>query len=687
MGRGSNSAAEARASSGEGAGTDSSAAAAGPGLVWGLRVGLVALTLVAFWPALSQGLVDWDDSLNLLENERFRGFSAENLRWMFFETHVGHWQPLTWLSFALDWELWGDDWRRYHLLSLALHAANALLFFALARVLFARAAGTPGQGSLSDAGNRAQTWGAGLAAALFAVHPLRVESVAWATERRDVLAGFFLLLTMLFWLRAVAQARLRVSALALALVCFALSLFSKAWGITLPVVLLVLDAWPLRRWRATGGEHSTRTLLIEKLPWALFACLAAYVALRAQAVGQGGQTAVMSLADHPLANRLAQASYGLVFYVQKTLWPVGLSPLYELEVEFDALRTRYVVAGTLVVVITLAAWFARRRYPAVLVAWLTFVVIVSPVSGLAQSGAQIAADRYTYLACMPFALLGGAALGALCARSLSAGLGLGALLVGGATLLSVQQTRVWRDSPTLWEHAVAVEPDSYVAHYNLAVNFHRAGQLDQAQAAFRRSVECHPGEGNYQARLELVKLLRRSGELAEAEAELRRGLAEAPQTWDLLTYLGQMIGAARAPELEPLWAAGVAADPEDWRGLYVHAEYLLSIDKPDEATQQWRRSAELAANTGEAESPEPFARLAEMLVQRADWQGAELAWRNACILSQRLHGRPNPAFTLGHARALLALGKTIEAQNILNKYLPGDPRAQALLQQAAGRRP
>ena len=411
---------------------------------------IVLAVLACFWPALDAEFVDWDDDLNLTDNAAYRGLGPAHLGWMLRTTLGGHYQPLTWLTFGLDHALWGMDAGGYHLTNVLLHAANAVLVFLLARALVARALGPGCAPVLPPA--------AAIGALLFAVHPLRVESVAWVSERRDVLSGLFYLATILTYLRLQgATGRRRAGWLAASLACFVLSLLAKAWGMTLPLVLLVLDAYPLGRL----GRGRWRAALAEKAPYAAPALAAAVMAFLAQRSVEE----MRSLAEHGLAARVAQAAYGLCFYLGKTLLPLGLSPVYLLEPDLDPTAPRYLASMAAVAGVTLAAIAFRRRRPWLLAAWAVYVVTVSPVLGIAQTGPQLVADRYTYLACIPWALVAAGAVARLARRPRHA------LAVAGVALavlgpLTVRQTAVWRDSRTLWTHAIRLDPASYLAYTN-----------------------------------------------------------------------------------------------------------------------------------------------------------------------------------------------------------------------------
>ncbi|TMA47342.1 MAG: tetratricopeptide repeat protein [Deltaproteobacteria bacterium] len=455
----------------------------GRAVPWGMQLALpgilVLVVFTCFLPTLGNDFVAWDDDLNFTENPNYRGLSWSNLRWMLTTVHGGHYQPLSWMTLGLDYVVWGMSPTGYHLTNLLLHAANAVAFYLVVAALLRR---------LSPSGSGMPA-AAAVGALLFAIHPLRVEAVAWASERRDVLSGFFYLIAVLAYLRMQNGARGRW--LAVSLGSFVLSLLSEAWGITLPVVLLALDLYPLRR-----GLRAR--VLLEKAPYGLIALAFAVLAFRAQAPIE----AMRTLAQHGVIARVAQAAYGLWFYLGKTLVPVGLSPLYLLELQLDPMRPRYVLAILGVVGLTAGLVLLRHCAPGLLAAWVCYAVIVSPVLGFVQTGPQIAADRYTYLACLPWAVLLAGGVRAL-ARGREAGrLRLGTWYVPMAAVvmtlavlgaLTFAQTRIWRDSRTLWEYVLRIDPTNYVAYTNRGIVRYAAGDKRGALADYNSALAIHPG--------------------------------------------------------------------------------------------------------------------------------------------------------------------------------------------------
>jgi len=461
-------------------GTKRESGGGGAAAFW-LGCGVAVAVLIAFAPVWNCEFVNWDDTENFLNNTQYRGLSLTHLRWMFTTVHGGPYQPLSWLTLAVDHAFWGMQPRGYHVTNLVLHAANAVLVYALALVLL----------SWNQAPAARGTWlpvAAAVVALGFALHPLRVESVAWVTERRDVLSLFFLLLTVLAYLRRVDARPAKASRkwLALSLGCFVLSLLSKAWGMTLPVVLLILDAYPLRRF--TSQRDTPSRIVAEKLPFLVLAGAAMVIAVR----GQFAAGEMRTLAQYGIMARTMQSAYGLVFYLWKTLVPLNLSPVYPLRPDFDPTAPFYVLCALAVVATTLVLIRLRHRWPWALSAWAGYVVIASPVLGFVQSGPQIVADRYTYVACLPWALLVGAALLRLASdRRPPVVVVLAAILVMlGA--LTFRQTRVWTNGFTLWDHALHIDPTNYVANVNRGwLQMHR-GDLDGALAYYDAALRSNP---------------------------------------------------------------------------------------------------------------------------------------------------------------------------------------------------
>ena len=572
---------------------------------WALPVLIAIVTLVVFSPALQNGFVSWDDDKNFLENPLYRGLGWSELRWMFTTSQGGHYQPLSWMTLGLDYLLWGMNPRGYHLTNVLVHAANAVLFWFVSLRLLSLAFFRT-----SAAKDLALHVAAGLAALVFSVHPLRVESVAWATARRDVLSAFFFLWTLLCYLRASTVAE-TVSArrrwMTAAVFVYALSLLSKAIGMTLPVVLLALDVYPLRRLGGGSGKWfgpGVRRIWFEKVPFLLLAAIFGIVAL----LIQGDAGALKPLERYGLASRLAQALFGAVFYLWKTAIPLGLSPLYELPAELGPLDWPYILGGVAVLGISIALLALRERWPAGLAIWVYYLVVLAPVSGITQTGAQITADRYSYLSCLGWAILAGAGLlrcwrawigGRIGLRTLITVEGLAIAIVVGLGVLSWRQVQVWHDSEKLWRHVLAIDPKSSIAHNSLGVVLVGRGELKEAIEHYREALQMDPAYAK--AHNNLGSALAMRGELQEGVEHYREALRIDPAYAKAHYNLG--VALARQDHLEEAIAhfrQALQADPAYAMAHHNLGTALAIQGELEEAVDHFRQALQIQPEFAEA---------------------------------------------------------------------------------------
>ena len=516
-----------------------------------LPAGIFLVALAAFLPALDAEFLNWDDDINFLGNSGFRGLGWPQLKWMWTATLMGHYIPLTWMSLGLNYALGGMDPWGYHLGNMLLHAANAVVVYFVARRLLIAAgasAGAPG------------SWGAAFAALVFGVHPLRVESVAWITERRDVLCALFFLLAVWTYLISVDRVR-RPGWRAASVVLFAAALLAKAQAVPLPLALLLLDAYPLRRIGVIGWRRS----IAEKLPYFALSLAAGVVAIAAirHAI------TFTDYAQYGPGARLAMMAYAILFYPSKWLWPMGLSPLYELPARVDPLAGRFLEAIVVLALATAALVALRRRWPAGLAVWSYSALMVLPVVGPLHAGNQLAHDRYSYLSGLGFAVLAGGALawalGALArgslrplvGRAVACAAGVVVLGLGSATLI---QTSEWRDSGTLWAMAVDQDPECAVCLNNLAQALASQGNLDAAEHAFRRSLALRERP---MTRNNLGGVLQVRGQFEAAEREYRLALRMQPDLREALANLGDLyVRQGRTEEARPLFLRLVEIAPD-----------------------------------------------------------------------------------------------------------------------------
>ncbi|MBM3990594.1 MAG: tetratricopeptide repeat protein [Planctomycetes bacterium] len=483
--------------------------AAAARLRWLGALAVLAAALWPFWTSLEFPFLAWDDDVNFTHNDGFRGLDAEHLRWMWTSFYAGHYMPLSWMSCALDYELAGLDARMFHATNLALHATCALLLFlALDELL-----------ELGGVGAR-RVAAAALGACFFAAHPLRVESVVWLTERRDVLSGAFLALSAWSWIRAQRALAARSRWLGLSILAFAASLLSKVAGLGFPLVLLALDAWPLRRHDRVGW----RPRIVEKLPYFALALGGAVLGILGQRYG----TQVLADLDaRPLLERLAISTFAFRSYLRHTLLPLGLSPFYELPARIALLEPRYLASLVFVLASSVFLFLRRRRsntHAALWTAWWSLCVLVAPVIGIVHAGHQIAADRYTYLP--SFALAG------LVAAALARWQGRAALVAFAGCIVALgftarATTAHWSDTRTLFERVISIEPDSYLGHHKLGVLLHQAGEPQAALEHFDRALALRPERPQADLRYDRA-LARMALERRDALEDIERALDEQP---------------------------------------------------------------------------------------------------------------------------------------------------------------
>jgi len=609
-------------------------------VIRGLRVPLLAAALVlatiaVYAPVRHHEFLAWDDDIYVTRNPNLeRPLDAEAVARAFREPYESNWIPLTWLSLHVDRALFGADPGAFHLVNLGLHALGALLLFAA----LARMTGAPGRSFA--------------VAAVFAVHPLHVESVAWVAERKDVLAGVFFGAVLLLWARyAERPGALRYAAVAAAL---AAGLLAKPVLAPVPLLLLLLDSWPLRR---LAGRRRVRRALLEKLPLLALSAAAGAAAYAAQsAAGSVARTI-------PLDARIANALRAIPAYVGQAVWPRDLAFFYP-HPEPELLAPATLAAGACVLAVTaLTVWQARAR-PHLLVGWLWFTGLLLPVLGLVQVGLQARADRYTYLPLAGLALalvweLGARWPRARVARAAGAAAGGTALLA--LAIVARAQVHVWSDSRTLFAHAVEVTEDNYLAHRKLADTLLAEGELEGAEAHYEKALALRPRWVD--AHVGLAEVLRERGRADAARARLRLALSLAPDSADAHARLGRALleegDAGRAlVHLRRALRAGAGLEEADVRSLLGAA--LLRTGRAGEAVVHLEaavaerpRSADLRASLGMALVAAGRPREADPHLERAlaaRLDDPEL--RHAAGEAARAGGRPAEAAR--HYRTALA---------------------------------
>jgi len=604
-----------------------------------------ALAFIAFLPTLEATFVNWDDEASFLTNTAYRGLGWAQVRWMFTTTFLGHWSPLTWMTWSLNYVTGGLDPWGYHLGNLLLHSANVALLWLVARRLLAI-------GSSAATTSSTIAAGATIAALVWGLHPLRAEAVAWASARRDVLCGLFYLLAVLAYLRGVARgAGIERRWWALSLAAFAAALSSKTIAMTLPLTLLLLDVYPLRR-RGLGWWSLTR----EKLPYAILAAAAGVVAFVARQ--ESGN--ITAYTQYGAGARLALAASTLWFSWWKSLWPAGLSPMYELPQRVDLGQARFLGPLLAVTALTAALVLLRRRWPAGLAAWAQSVIVLVPISGVVHSGYQLTADRYSYLSGLGLSVLAGAGLvwvwqhaGGGPARRWMRPLvwAAAALVVVALGATGRAQTTIWKDSETLWRQAAEVDPSCSLCESNLGRVVARPGRFAEGETHVRRAIALRPDRPGPHENMGTIMLaqgrsseaeehfrraatlqpdraasrnalgvaLASQGRDREAEAEFQEAARRSPRLVDAPANLGVLytrqgrfeeavVPLRRALALDG-GRAGVRADLG--RALRGRAIELAREGRLDEAARLWQEASPLAG-----EDPDLLRDLGQALVER-----------------------------------------------------------------------
>jgi len=469
---------------------------------------LIVAVLAVYSPVGSYDFINLDDNEYVTENPFVRGgINAENVRWAFTAFHSGHWHPLTWLSLALDCTLFGATPGALHLVNVVLHAANAALLFSW----LAAATGSARRSAV--------------VAALFALHPLRVESVAWVTERKDVLSGCFLMLTLWAYVGYCRKPTLWRYTQVIA--GFACALLAKPVVVTVPFMFLLLDFWPLGRHRRVAAESSGHDagrwrslagLLLEKIPFLLLGLATLAVTVTAQRAAG----AAVSNAQLPLDMRVEAAAWNYLAYIGKTLWPVDLAVFYPLH---PVPAWRGALGGLAIAVLTLLAYRLRARRPYVLMGWLWFLVTLLPVIGLVQFGGQGIADRFTYIPHIGLFVLAVWTLADLSSeRTAACG---AAVVLCLCVVITSWQLRFWRDSITLFTRALAVTSDNFMAHNNLGVELAARGDAEAAERHYAEAVRINPTWPEAQNNLGMAYAV--GGDYARARGHFEQALRVRPQ--------------------------------------------------------------------------------------------------------------------------------------------------------------
>jgi len=567
-------------------------------------LGLVLAVAAVFGQTLDYNFINYDDNQYVFRNtDVSSGLSARGVAWAFSQRHANNWHPLTWLSHMLDCQLYGLEPWGHHLTNVLLHAATAVVLFLVLQCM---------TGGL---------WPSALAAALFAVHPLRVESVAWVSERKDVLSGLFFVLCLGAYAGYVRRPGAWSRYLMLILL-YVFGLMSKPILVTLPAVLLFLDFWPLGRFshvsplplgegqgvRAESDEcanaltlalsrreRGLARLVLEKLPLIALSAAACLATIWAQSGAISGAEYV------PLPWRIGNAVVSYAVYIGQMFYPVGLAVLYP-HPGVHLPLWQAAAAALVLTAITAASLVGRRRYPFLLAGWLWYLVMLLPVIGLIQVGRQAHADRYTYLPQIGLAV----ALAWTVAELVRLHPGWKRWLATVSTLwvivmaiAAIRQTTYWRDSPTLWARALARGGANPTAHLNLGVAWANYDQLDSAIVELRLAIQEDPDF--VKAHFGLGVVLEKQGKLDEAMAQYRRTIELDPEHPEAPNALGAaLVGQGKVSEAIPLYRKAIELKPDFAEAHNNLGAALEAVGEDEEAALCYERAIQLKSDYAEA---------------------------------------------------------------------------------------
>jgi tetratricopeptide (TPR) repeat protein len=569
--------------------------APGPALQVGVALTVMAVCAGAFALSWRQGFVNWDDQTNFIENSSIREVSWEAVAWAFTTRHMGHYQPINWLTFLTDNALFGLNPQAFHRTQSVLHGITAVMIFLLTLRLLERA-------RISSA--RVRTLAAAIATICWGVHPLRVESVAWASARTDVLATLFYTAAVFVYVghRSTSPPISTLRLLAVTAL-YVLALLSKVLAITLPVVLIVLDVYLGRlSWPPWKDPEKARRAILEKLPMLAIAVAAALSAFWA------GEKAVAALEQKTAEWRISALAVGLVFPLYKTLVPVWLSPLYEYPVRFGFTHPTVILFAALFAVFVIGAILIHRKCPACVAAMSCYLIILFPVSGLLQRGPQMAADRYSYLATVPILVLTAAGISWVLPRfPRTTGLGLAGMFIALLALTNIQVKR-WGDSFTLWRHAIALDPSNATAHDGLAAALARAEQLDEAERHYKAALAFQPLQ--HTARFGLANIQREKEQFDDAITNYLEVIRQQPGFSPARLGAGMtLVLCERYGEAEPHLRRLLEDDADHTLGLHLLADALAGQGRYSEAVALLDRAIAIARKTNEMKLVEVLSRV------------------------------------------------------------------------------
>lgn len=601
---------------------------------------LAVITLAVYWQTVNHQFVNYDDGVYITENPHVKaGLTIEGINWAFTAVRASNWHPVTWLSHMLDVSMFGLHPGSHHLMNTAYHAANTVLLFLLL---------------MQMTGAR---WLSALAAALFALHPMHVESVAWASERKDVLSAFFWILTLISYERYVKHpGRMRYL---ITLCAFGLGLMSKPMLVTLPLVMLLMDYWPLARLQP-GQRGSVPQppgmsvlkpfpwrLILEKAPFFAMSAIASFITVYTQ--HKGG--AVASVKALPFSFRVINALWSYIVYIGKMIWPLHLAVIYPLPSYLTIVQG--LLSGLLLAGITGVTVRYAKQHPYFLTGWLWYLITLVPVIGLVQVGRQSMADRYTYIPFIGLFIMIAWGLQIIAGETrrrraaVSAAAGIMLLALTACTWLQIGH---WKDSMTLFSHAVKTVPDNYVAHESLGYALAQSSRFDEAEYHYTEALRISP---DYERALTgMGNVLVKQGKIEEAIQYTNRALLLNPDSIEAHFNMGfALTKQGRDKEAVHHYSEGLRKDPDNAEIHFILGVTLATQGQLDEGIRHFSEALRIEPGFAEAhyslgvallrqgKFDDSISHFSEALRIKPDFSEAGLSLREAIQLRNTSHNK------------------------------------------------
>ena len=585
-----------------------------------IAFGVCLLLIVAVWLVFGQTLghafVNYDDDVYVYNNPRIAsGLSVDSVIGAFTRSHAHNWHPLTTISHMLDCELFALKPGGHHLTNVFLHSIAAVLLF----LVFYKMTGA--------------VWRSGFVAAIFAIHPLRVESVAWIAERKDVLSGVFFLVTLAAYLRYARKPS--VGSYLIVAFVYALALMSKPMVVTMPFVLLLLDYWPLDRFSARtsrapkkkhkqpGRQVPAQKLVLEKIPFLLLACISSFATISIQSHG------LVATEKLPVLLRLYNALLSYTTYMRQLVWPTHLAVFYPYHVPVVSTWQAVLVIAVMFV-ITYGAWVHRKRHPYIIVGWLWYLVMLLPVIGVIQVGQQAHADRYTYLPHIGLIVLitwtVADVANSWSFRRVTLTL-VGSVAVVSLGLFAWKQTTYWKDSKTLWAYTLAVTSNNTVAHQNAGEALLDDGKSDEAATHFREVLRLRPEDAKAHSSLATALFTQSNGNAEDAFAHWQQSLGLDPANVNARDRFGVALAQqGRLRDAIAQWQESLRYDAADGNAQYKIAWVLATA--PDSSVRDGAQALQLAQRVAQLsgyKNPAAFRVLAAAQAETGQFQDAVVA--------------------------------------------------------------